>query len=298
MRHWSALLFVLLGVGLALGDLSSAASDLSGALTARAAALGTPPKGSPELLELKQLTKADKALAKFRGTLDPKGLLALVKTGKALAKSNTADPATVSAAAALVASVLDALAVQEAQLLADATGMLAPADHEQLQGHLDRARAEVGTAALDTTPPDQAFAAVKRALRLYGTAARFVQKVLGKQESQISPIVSYPFVVQNRNGVPYTIQSLSFDLVFTPDSGDPVRVQADFLSHQDPASGFVLPYRMRDSEAEFEIYPTLYRAVESVAGPNPAGTVLGVVRFKSTKHGKALVPVDEFLFAP
>lgn len=299
MRRVVAVLVVVLGVSLSsAGPLDTGAADLSSAISARVAALGKPAKGTPEKAEAKQLAKAGKSLAAFQGLLDPSGLSALFKTGKAIGKSATLDSATVQATSALLGCVVDQLAIQEAQLVNDATGMFAPGDQETFRSYLTEARAEIATAALVTTPPDLAFASLRKAGAIYGKAARFVQKVLAAQDSQLLPIMQYPFAVQNRNGVPYTIQSVAFDLVFTPVGGDPVRIQEDFKTHQDPATGFILPYRMADRDSEFQIYPTLYRAIAAVTGPDPRGSIQGVILFKSSKHGKAAIPVDDALSAP
>lgn len=300
MRTLIATLIVLTAALCALaGDLTSTSSALGTAIGNRVAAIGKPAKGSPEKLESKQLTKAGKALTKFKGVLDVKGVAALSKTGKGIAKSQTADSATATASGELLGCVIDALSAQEAELVSDATALFAPGDTDKLQEYLDDARAQVTIAGANGTPADQSFAAVKTAFTLYARAARFVAKVIARQDSQLLPIMSYPFVVQNRNGKKFTIEKISFDLVFTPQGGGaPVRVIENFKDHQDVDTGFTLPYVMKDADAEFEMYPTLYRAVQSVVGPNPVGSVFGVIRFQSTKHGKADIPVDDFLSLP
>jgi hypothetical protein len=291
-----SLLVFALGLAALAGDLVSTSSTLGTAMADRVTVIGKPAKGSPEKLESTQLKKAGKSLAKFTGVLDTKGVTALLKAGKAIAKSQTLDPATATATGNLLGCVIDALAAQEAQLIADATALFAPGDRDTFQNYVDDARAQVAVAADVATPADQAFAAIKSAFALYAQAAKFVGKVIKKQDQQLLPIMTYPFVVQNRNGVKFTIQKISFDLVFTPQGGGtPVRITEDFVDHEDVASGFTLPYVMQDSESQFEIYPTLYRAVAAVVGPNPHGSYVGVIRFQSTKHGKADIPVDDAL---
>ena len=286
---------LVLGLAAAVlgSPLTDAVSALSDAVAARVAALAGEPKGSPGQKEAKSLTKAGKALSRFPGTVDVLGARVLVKAGKGLAKSGTADPATLAAVVDVLDCAVQELDAQEGQLEAAAEILFAPSEVERFQAFLADARAELAAATDPTTPPDQALAALQRALALYGKAARFVAKVQARQQAERPPKVSFDLTVRNFNGKTFTIQKLEFDLFFLPQGGGaPVRVLEDFRDHQDPASGFVLPYVMKGTEAEFEIFPTLKRAVESVVGPGAAGALSGVIHFKSTKHGKAQVPVD------
>ncbi len=302
MRTRLALVLTLL-LALALpavaSDLSGAVAAIAQAMTARVTAIGNAAKGSPERTEAQQLAKGAKALAKFGGQLDAKGVRVLAKAAKSVARSGTLDVGVANGVRGLLDCAAELFAASEQQLLAQLPGIYAPSDVETLQGYLADARAASAVAADPESGLDAALLALKPAATAYTRAAAFAQKVLQRQEGQRLPILQYPYAVQNRNGVDFKIQKVAFDLVYTPQGGGaPVRIQEDFRDHEDAASGFTLPYLMVGTEAEFEMYPTLYRAVAAVLGTTPNGSVIGVIHFKSSKHGKVDIPVDDFLFAP
>lgn len=287
------------------GDLLAAKGTLGAALTARIAAIGVPPKKSPLAKELKHLKKASTALNRFAGTLDAKGIIALVSCGRSIVKSQTGDPQIAGETSVMLGCVIDALTVQEAELIQDATEMFAPADQIKFQGLLDSARASVAEAeTIGAGNAAGAFGKIEEAFATYVKAGKMVQKVLDRQLNQNLPIIRQGTLrVQNRNGQLLRVEAIEFDLFYLPSMGDAVRVQEAWQDHNAAAGAPDLPYKIPDfvvgdPSTEFDMYPTLYEAVRSAIGMTPDGSVKGVIRFTSNKHGKVLIPVDMFLFVP
>lgn len=299
MRRAVALLLVLvLAVAAWASTLTNAKTSLTAALNSRIAAIGNPQRSAPEWKELKHLKKAVRSLSKFQATLDAPGIIALVSSGRSIVKSNTADGGVQSEVAVMVNCLVDALTVQEQELIADAEGMLAPADRIKLRGYLDTAAGLIDQAVADApSNPQSAFNNIKLAFAQYVKAGRFVQKILKQQAHQALPIMRPDFNVQNRNRAPLKITKIEFDFFYYPPVGDPIRVQESFTDHQQ--APHTLPYSVPafvvgDTSTEFPMYPTMHRAISSVVGSNPNGTVHGVIRFVSNKHGTVLIPVMNF----
>jgi hypothetical protein len=302
MRRLLASLVVLVLASVARPtDLTSSIAGLDAAIDVRVAAIGSPAPDAAQAKEAKKLAKCAKILGRFPGTIDLAGLLNLVAAGKALAQSNTADPGVIAAAGGVIEDLIDCLETQEATILARIGEIYTLADLAKVQTLLDAARADVAAAALlAQTDPPAGLAALQTAVAKYGKLAKFVDKTVVRLANQPLPILGFPFSARNANGKPYTVKVVVFDLLVTPPGGgEATRMTADFRDFEDPASGFVLPYKLQDRESEFDMYPTLYRAVAAHLGGTPDGArARGAVRFVSTKHGTVDIPFDDVIFAP
>jgi len=287
------------------GDLDASKASLGSALTTRIAAIGVPPAKSALARELKHLTKAGTALGRFAGTLDATGIIALVATGRSVFKSQTADATIAAEVSTMLGCVIDALTAQEAQLLSDATQMFAPSDQIKFRNLLASARQSVADAeAIGNTDAKASFAKISEAFSSYAKAGRLVQRVVDRQQNQALPILrGGTLSVQNRNGQLLKVTAISFDVFYLPTAGGEQRVKALWADHNVAAGSPDLPYVVPpfvqgDPSTEFDMYPPLYQAVSAAIGATPDGSVKGVIKFTSNKHGTVLIPVDQNLTPP
>ena len=310
MRRLVSRLAAVLVVALAAlvasaGDLNTAKASLGAALTSRIAAIGAPAPKTPLAKELKHLRKASTSLGRFAGVLDAEGIIALVSSGRSIVKSLTADPGIAAETSVMIGCLIDALTAQEAQLIQDAQQMLAPSDQLKFEGYLTSARASVAEAeALGSSDAGATFTKLRQAFATYVKAGKLILKVTDRQKSQSLPVMrGGTFRVQNRNGQLLKVEAITFDLFYLPTMGLRERVKENWDDHHAAAGAPALPYKVPDFDSmdpatEFDMYPTLYEAVRSHLGAIPNGSVKGVIVFTSNKHGKVLIPVDQFLDVP
>jgi hypothetical protein len=161
-------LFLFAGRALAVGQIRSAAEQLTADVDARIAAIGTPTT-KPLATELKNLKSASARLAKYSGEERVPDLKVLAGAGKFIALSRTEDPAITADIHALLQAFYDGAAFRKGRFEFYNEQLVDP-QHVKLLAGLDAAATKAFEAGQELLAEDpvRAAAALLKAYDLFG----------------------------------------------------------------------------------------------------------------------------------